>query len=99
MTERQDLRFMQEALKLSERGRRLAPPNPSVGCVIVRAGEVIASGYTQRAGGHDDDRSVRGKPVQAALDVHEFLRAQVGGKARLGHGVVAQGQRGQGRVD
>ena len=49
MTERQDLRFMQEALKLSERGRRLAPPNPSVGCVIVRAGEVIASGYTQPA--------------------------------------------------
>ncbi len=44
--------FMRAALAESEKGRAIAPPNPSVGCVIVRDGEIIARGHTQRAGGH-----------------------------------------------
>ncbi|MEY4719436.1 MAG: bifunctional diaminohydroxyphosphoribosylaminopyrimidine [Pseudomonadota bacterium] len=46
----QDARFMAQALHLAERGRFTTDPNPSVGCVLVREGEVIAEGWTQRAG-------------------------------------------------
>ncbi len=45
-----DLRFMQAAINLSERGRGLATPNPNVGCVIVRDGHVVGRGWTQAGG-------------------------------------------------
>ncbi len=45
--------YMQQALELAVLGRYTASPNPMVGCVIVKAGEVIGKGYHQRAGeGH-----------------------------------------------
>jgi diaminohydroxyphosphoribosylaminopyrimidine deaminase / 5-amino-6-(5-phosphoribosylamino)uracil reductase len=46
----QDEQFMRRALKLAERGRYSVSPNPMVGCVIVRDGEVIAEGWHRRAG-------------------------------------------------
>ena len=47
-----DSYFMEQAIRLSAKGRPLSPPNPAVGCVIVRDGDIIASGFTQKAGGH-----------------------------------------------
>ena len=55
-------RFMRAALK---EGRRALPdrlPNPPVGCVLVKADQLIASGYTQLPGqhhrrGHDEQSS------------------------------------------
>jgi diaminohydroxyphosphoribosylaminopyrimidine deaminase/5-amino-6-(5-phosphoribosylamino)uracil reductase len=41
-----DVRFMREALSLAERRLGLTTPNPSVGCVIVRGGRVVARGVT-----------------------------------------------------
>lgn len=41
---------MRRALSLAERGRYSVSPNPMVGCVIVRDGNVIAEGWHQRAG-------------------------------------------------
>lgn len=44
---------MARALELAEQGRYTVSPNPMVGCVIVRGGEVIAEGWHRRAGeGH-----------------------------------------------
>lgn len=43
--------FMRRALFLAEQGRYTTSPNPMVGCVIVRDGEVIAEGFHARAGG------------------------------------------------
>ncbi len=40
-----DENIMYQAIGLAEGGRRLAHPNPMVGAVVVRKGEVIASGY------------------------------------------------------
>jgi diaminohydroxyphosphoribosylaminopyrimidine deaminase / 5-amino-6-(5-phosphoribosylamino)uracil reductase len=40
-----DENIMYQAIGLAEEGRRLAHPNPMVGAMIVRKGEVIASGY------------------------------------------------------
>jgi len=42
--------FMRRALELAERGRYGVSPNPMVGCVIVRDGEIIAEGFHARAG-------------------------------------------------
>lgn len=42
--------FMAQALRLAERGRASTQPNPRVGCVIVRDGAVVASGFHERAG-------------------------------------------------
>lgn len=41
---------MRAALEQAAKGLFLTSPNPRVGCVIVRDGQIIASGHTQRAG-------------------------------------------------
>ena len=41
---------MARALRLAERGLLTTMPNPRVGCVIVRAGEVVGEGWHERAG-------------------------------------------------
>lgn len=45
-----DHRFMSLALQLAERGLNTTMPNPRVGCVIVKNGAIIGSGWTQPAG-------------------------------------------------
>ncbi|MCP1207113.1 bifunctional diaminohydroxyphosphoribosylaminopyrimidine deaminase/5-amino-6-(5-phosphoribosylamino)uracil reductase RibD [Pantoea sp. B550] len=45
-----DERYMARALELARRGRFTTMPNPNVGCVIVRDGEVVGEGWHQRAG-------------------------------------------------
>ncbi|HYW44473.1 MAG TPA: bifunctional diaminohydroxyphosphoribosylaminopyrimidine deaminase/5-amino-6-(5-phosphoribosylamino)uracil reductase RibD [Bryobacteraceae bacterium] len=42
--------FMREALDLARRGRALASPNPMVGAVVVRDGEVVGRGFHTWAG-------------------------------------------------
>jgi len=45
-----DREFMARALGLAERGLFTTMPNPRVGCVIVRDGEVVGEGFHARAG-------------------------------------------------
>lgn len=45
-----DHRHMAEALRLAEKGRLTADPNPAVGCVIVRNGEMVGRGWHRAAG-------------------------------------------------
>ena len=42
-----DIRFMQHALALARKGTGLASPNPMVGCVIVREGQIVGEGFHQ----------------------------------------------------
>jgi diaminohydroxyphosphoribosylaminopyrimidine deaminase/5-amino-6-(5-phosphoribosylamino)uracil reductase len=42
-----DIRFMQHALTLARKGAGLASPNPMVGCVIVREGQIVGEGFHQ----------------------------------------------------
>ncbi len=42
-----DIRFMQHALTLARKGIGLASPNPHVGCVIVRDGQIVGEGFHQ----------------------------------------------------
>ncbi|MGJ3494640.1 Riboflavin biosynthesis protein RibD [Piscirickettsia salmonis] len=46
-----DQSYMQQALRLAERGRYTTKPNPCVGCVLVKENKVAGEGYHQRAGG------------------------------------------------
>lgn len=43
--------FMARALSLAQRGLYTTTPNPRVGCVIVRDGQVIGEGWHEKAGG------------------------------------------------
>jgi len=45
-----DAFFMEEALKLAEKGRGRTSPNPMVGSLVVRDGEVVGKGYHPGAG-------------------------------------------------
>src|SRR5713226_5120454 len=42
-----DIRFMEHALALARKGIGLASPNPMVGCVIVRDGQIVGEGFHQ----------------------------------------------------
>lgn len=42
--------FMQRALRLAERGLFTTTPNPRVGCVLVRQGEIVGLGWHEKAG-------------------------------------------------
>ncbi|WP_221071797.1 bifunctional diaminohydroxyphosphoribosylaminopyrimidine deaminase/5-amino-6-(5-phosphoribosylamino)uracil reductase RibD [Vibrio alfacsensis] len=46
----QDFDMMSRALKLAQRGIYTTAPNPNVGCIIVRNGEIVGEGYHYRAG-------------------------------------------------
>ncbi len=45
-----DVVYMREAIAESRKGALIAPPNPAVGCVIVRDGREISRGYTHAPG-------------------------------------------------
>ena len=42
--------FMAQALRLAERGRYTARPNPCVGCVLVNDGRIVGEGWHQKTG-------------------------------------------------
>ncbi len=45
------VKYMQMALKLAQRGRGSVEPNPAVGAVIVKGGQVIGKGWHRKFGG------------------------------------------------
>lgn len=46
----EDCAFMARALRLAERGRYTAHPNPVVGCVVVSGGKSVGEGWHRKAG-------------------------------------------------
>ena len=50
MTDTSDEIFMRAALEEARKGRYIAPPNPAVGCVIVKDGQIVSRGYTHAPG-------------------------------------------------
>lgn len=67
-----DISFMKRALALAEQALPNCPPNPAVGCVIVKDRRVIGEGYTQETGkAHAEvmalrDAEQRGESVEGA---------------------------------
>ena len=56
----EDGRFMSRALALARRGLYTTDPNPRVGCVLVRHGEIVGEGWHERAGqAHAEVNAIR----------------------------------------
>jgi len=68
-----DIEFMQRAINLAKNGRCTTTPNPNVGCVLVRDGQIIGEGFHQQAGqGHAEVNAlaqVKGSAKQATAYV------------------------------
>ena len=60
-----DRQFMARALELATKGRGRTSPNPMVGCVVARNGEILGEGYHRRAG----ERHAEVEAVELAGDV------------------------------
>ena len=55
-----DHEMMKRALSLANRGRAWVAPNPMVGAVIVKDGQIIGEGYHRRFGGpHAEVNAIR----------------------------------------
>ena len=71
-----DREYMAEAIRLAARGIYTTHPNPSVGCVIVRDGEIVGRGWHPRAGAphaevfalEDAGDAARGADVYVTLE-------------------------------
>lgn len=60
-------RFMERALELARKGEGRTAPNPPVGAVVVRAGEIVGAGFHPRAGlPHAEIYALRDAGSQAA---------------------------------
>jgi diaminohydroxyphosphoribosylaminopyrimidine deaminase/5-amino-6-(5-phosphoribosylamino)uracil reductase len=61
-----DREFMARALRLAERGLFTTTPNPRVGSVVVRDGEVVGEGFHERAGeAHAEVNALRAAGARA----------------------------------
>jgi diaminohydroxyphosphoribosylaminopyrimidine deaminase / 5-amino-6-(5-phosphoribosylamino)uracil reductase len=58
--------YLQRALELAERGRGTTHPNPVVGAVVVRNGEVVGEGWHERAGGPHAEIAALGQAGERA---------------------------------
>ena len=64
-----DARFMRRAMALAAQGRGMVEPNPMVGCVIVRDGEIIAEGFHTKFGAPHAEREALADAVSRGEDV------------------------------
>ena len=63
LREKTDEFFMYRALRLAKRGKGRVSPNPMVGAVIVKTGEIIGEGYHQQYGGpHAEINAISNSP-------------------------------------
>ena len=66
--------WMEKALELARRGQGYVEPNPMVGCVAVRDGELIASGYHERFGGpHAEVNALRDLDASELTDATLYV--------------------------
>ncbi|MFO8069024.1 MAG: bifunctional diaminohydroxyphosphoribosylaminopyrimidine deaminase/5-amino-6-(5-phosphoribosylamino)uracil reductase RibD, partial [Alkalibacterium sp.] len=55
-----DIKYMERALELAEKGRGFTSPNPMVGAVIVKDGRIIGEGYHEKVGeAHAEVNAIR----------------------------------------
>ena len=64
--------YMKRALELAKKGRGYTSPNPLVGAVIVKSGQIIGEGYHRAYGGNHAE-------VNAFLDAEEHSAFDVRG--------------------
>lgn len=76
-----DILLLKACVQLAEMGRYTCAPNPTVGCIIVRQGEIIGRGFHARAGeGHAEVQAInhaggdiKGAAVYVSLEPCAFV--------------------------
>lgn len=68
-----DLFFMEEALRLAARGWGFTSPNPMVGAVVVKDGEIVGRGYHQAAGKAHAEVNALNDAGEAARDATLYV--------------------------
>jgi len=70
-----DQKFMREAIRLARKGLGKTRPNPTVGCVLVKNGRIIARGWHRRAGlPHAEVEALRSlKNISAARGATAYI--------------------------
>lgn len=90
-----DYRFMAYALQLARKGLYTTHPNPRVGCVIVKHGQIVGGGWHERAGqAHAEVYALRQAGIQAqGADVYVTLEpcAHYGRTPPCAHALVQAG--------
>ena len=65
--------FMSRALELARKGRGKVSPNPMVGCVLVKDGEIIGEGYHEEFGGDHAEVSAFNNARKDPLDSTVYI--------------------------
>lgn len=73
MSRADDHAFMARALELAEQSVGLTHPNPAVGCVLVRGGQVVAEGRTQPPGGPHAEAAALAAAGEAARGATAYV--------------------------
>ena len=93
-----DEKYMEMALKLALRGVGRVEPNPAVGCVIVKAHQVIGKGYHKEFGGQhaevnaiEDCKNLGAKPKDATMYVTLEPCCHIGKTGPCAEAIIAAG--------
>ncbi|WP_414430286.1 bifunctional diaminohydroxyphosphoribosylaminopyrimidine deaminase/5-amino-6-(5-phosphoribosylamino)uracil reductase RibD [Alcanivorax sp. IL3] len=73
MFTRLDHQYMARALQLAEQGLYTTDPNPRVGCVLVRDGEIVGEGFHARAGEPHAERHAMAEAGDRALGATAYV--------------------------
>ncbi|WP_119344701.1 bifunctional diaminohydroxyphosphoribosylaminopyrimidine deaminase/5-amino-6-(5-phosphoribosylamino)uracil reductase RibD [Facilibium subflavum] len=65
--------YMQQALMLAKRGYLTVSPNPMVGCIIVKNGQIIGEGWHQYAGGDHAEIMALKQAGEKAVDATVYV--------------------------
>jgi diaminohydroxyphosphoribosylaminopyrimidine deaminase/5-amino-6-(5-phosphoribosylamino)uracil reductase len=94
----QDEKYMEMALKLAVRGVGQVEPNPAVGCVIVKAHQVIGKGYHKKFGDKhaevnaiEDCKNLGAKPKDATMYVTLEPCCHIGKTGPCSEAIIAAG--------
>lgn len=71
-----DSDFLRRAIELAENGAESATPNPRVGCVVVKGGEIVAEGWHRRAGAPHAEAAALAKIGGDAAGCEVFLNLE-----------------------
>ena len=75
---------MARAIRLAARGLYTTDPNPRVGCVLVRDGEVVGEGWHRRAGEPHAERIALAAAGERARGAHRLCDAWSPAATRAG---------------
>jgi diaminohydroxyphosphoribosylaminopyrimidine deaminase/5-amino-6-(5-phosphoribosylamino)uracil reductase len=73
MSDAADQRHMARAIRLAEKGLYTTHPNPRVGCVLVKDGEVVGEGWHRRAGEPHAERNALAMAGEAARGATAYV--------------------------